>query len=127
MTSHSLNLTWSQNNDADFERYEVYVSSEASLLGNLFVSYENSSFTGAFIFGLEPSRAYFFVVRVGSVVGAFAASNQVTATTLPASGETYETQPNPTDQSPNMVILAILVSLIIVAVAVRFGMSQSRP
>jgi len=128
VTSYSLNLTWSQNDDTDFELYEVYVSSQASLLGNLFATHENRSATGSFIFGLEPSTAYFFIVHVGSALGEFAASNQVTATTLPASGETVETQPEEI-LSPSTVFLvfvAAAVVMIAALVAVRSRRSHSR-
>ncbi|MEE8183600.1 MAG: fibronectin type III domain-containing protein [Thermoplasmata archaeon] len=83
ITSNSIVLSWTQNNDSDFARYEVYVSMSAGQLGSLAETVSSRTSTGIVIPGLSASTAYYFTVRVMDTGLLYSDSNQVSATTLP--------------------------------------------
>lgn len=88
ITSISVNLSWTQNLDIDFQEYQMYFSTQASSLGELWETYNNRTALGVFIFGLQPGTTYYFVVRTMAISGLYADSNQVTVTT-PILNEQY--------------------------------------
>lgn len=83
ITPNSIALSWSQNNDSDFARYEVYMSVNAGQLGPLTETVTSRFSTGIVISGLSASTTYYFTVRVVDTGLLYSDSNQVLGTTLP--------------------------------------------
>ena len=83
ITSDSIALSWSQNSDSDFARYEVYMSTTAGQLGSLMETVSLWTSTGVVIPGLVPNTTYYFIVRVVDTGLLYSDSNQVPGTTLP--------------------------------------------
>lgn len=83
-TPVSLDLSWTKNNDLNFERYEIYKSTSPEKLGILVATIEDQTITAHRVTGLDPSTIYYFVVRVINPQGLFSDSNQVRGTTATA-------------------------------------------
>jgi len=83
VTDSSLTLTWTENSDDNFARYEVYqsefygVTSFDTLAGTV----EEQSTTTFTVEGLSSDTTYYFRVYVINDAGQAAGSNEVTATT----------------------------------------------
>ena len=82
----ALKLGWTQNNDSDFDRYEIHEGmssgfnlTQDTLLTTLF----NQSATTYTVEGLTNNTTYFFRMRVVDTGGLFNDSNEVNATTTP--------------------------------------------
>jgi hypothetical protein len=83
ITDSSVMLSWSENNDQNFARYEVYhsqfsgVSSNDTLVGTV-AEQAATTFT---VSGLSAATSYYFRVYVVNDVGQAKGSNEVNATT----------------------------------------------
>ena len=81
----SMKLTWTRNNDSDFNRYELYMGNESGF--NLTVSplqiVTNQSATSYTVTGLSNNTTYYFRVRVVDNAGLFNDSNEVAGMTQP--------------------------------------------
>jgi PKD repeat protein len=83
VTDNALQLSWSVNNDLDFNRYELYQSSLQNF--STFKYILNSSEPGRsslLVTGLTKQTTYYFKLRVYDNAGLIADSNIVSATTL---------------------------------------------
>lgn len=81
-TMSSLTLSWSQNTDPNFQKYEIYISDTIETLGSLVTSFDDQAITTYNVTSLEASTTYYFTVRVDNPKGLFSNSNQVSGTTL---------------------------------------------
>ena len=82
----ALKLSWSQNNDSDFDSYELYMGNRSgfnltddTLLYTLF----NQSTVSHTVEGLTNNTTYFFKIRVLDTGGLRNDSNEVSTTTTP--------------------------------------------
>jgi len=95
VTTNSMDLDWSQNNDWDFNRYELYMGTSpgvTNLSGDLLLSETDHTQTIFNIAGLAPNRTYYFVVYVFDNDSLNAPSNEVNAKTETGGGPPW---PNP--------------------------------
>ena len=85
VTTTSLTLSWSQNDDEDFLAYEVLVSEEPGITEFtgppllVTVDQEEIHFTH---YGLEASQTRYYRIMVTNVEGLFSLSNEISVTTL---------------------------------------------
>lgn len=85
ITSTSMHLSWSQNIDFDFDRYEFYYGDVAGLTnfnGILLISTNDHSAVSYTLSGLSSAKDYYFVVYVYDTEGNSVASNEVFGRTL---------------------------------------------
>ena len=81
ITEDSVNLTWTESEDVDFAKYEIYQSTSSGVLGTLVASVTNKKTTGYNLTGLSPDTTYYFCVRVVDIGGLHADSNPINAKT----------------------------------------------
>ncbi len=84
VTTSSMSLYWSMNNDADFAKYEVHKSSTASFTpdaSTLVTTINVRATTSYTAIGLSPSTTYYFKVRVFDTGALYADSNEVSGMT----------------------------------------------
>ena len=83
ITASSVTLSWSENKDANFARYEVYHSqfSGVSSLDTLAGTVDEQATTTVAVSGLSAETIYYFRVYVVNDVGQAKGSNEVNATT----------------------------------------------
>jgi len=81
ITEDSVNLTWTESEDVDFAKYEIYQSPSSGVLGTLVASVTDKKTTGYNSTGLSPDTTYYFCVRVVDIGGLHADSNQINAKT----------------------------------------------
>lgn len=76
-----LTLTWSINEDPDFLRYEVYMSTTPGELGVSIANITDRKTVTYKVSGLSPGVTYYFTVRVFDNADLYTDSDQVSATT----------------------------------------------
>ena len=85
ISDKSMKLTWTRNNDSDFNRYELYQGNESGF--NLTVSpiqmITNQSATSFTATGLSNNTTYYFILRVVDNAGLYNDSNEVFGKTSP--------------------------------------------
>ncbi|MFQ6107035.1 MAG: fibronectin type III domain-containing protein [Thermoplasmata archaeon] len=81
ITGSTVLLTWSQNNDSDFARYEIYQSTTFGSLGSKIDDIPFRSQTSYTVTGLSQLTTYYFTIRVVDTGSLYSDSNQVSATT----------------------------------------------
>jgi len=59
----SIVLSWSQNSNYDFSRYEVYQSASSGDIGTRIAIIDNRTTTSFNVVGLSPDTTYYFTVR----------------------------------------------------------------
>lgn len=84
ITSSSMTLTWTENADSDFARYEVYRSTVNGTTGSKIDDIGDRTQTTYIVGGLNGDTTYYLIVRVVDIGGLFSNSNQVEGTTLPS-------------------------------------------
>jgi hypothetical protein len=77
----AVTLSWTENEDPDFVRYEIFQSPSAEDLGNSIANITNRATTTYAVHDLAFGTTYYFTVRVVDSFTITADSNQVTATT----------------------------------------------
>ena len=85
ITASSIELNWTQNNDADFKQYEVHRSTGAGFtpgLSTLAQTIVDRSTNSATLSGLAQSTTYCFKIRVINTSDLFSDSNERTGTPL---------------------------------------------
>ncbi|MFQ6127506.1 MAG: fibronectin type III domain-containing protein [Thermoplasmata archaeon] len=87
ITSTSMTLSWTENVDTDFARYEIYRSTVMGPIGTRIALIGDRSQTSYIASGLSGSTTYYFTVRVVDTGGLYADSMQVSGTTLPSNVE----------------------------------------
>jgi fibronectin type 3 domain-containing protein len=86
LSRRSIALSWSRNNDTDFDRYKLYrsyvpgvaTSTQRRLLAEI-VEPGQTEYTDS---GLEPDSTYYYAVYAFDAIGLSAISNEVAGTTL---------------------------------------------
>ncbi len=107
ITENSMNLSWSQNADADFASYQIYQSTTFGQLGTLIHTIGTQSTTDYIVTGLSSSTTYHFIVRVVDTGSLTADSTQKSGITLaPNTQPTAVTLNNPTDITENFMTLS---------------------
>jgi hypothetical protein len=81
ITETSVTLSWTENEDPDFTRYELFQSTSPDILGTSIANITNQETVTYSITGLSHDTSYYFTVRVVDNVGLFTDSTQVTAKT----------------------------------------------
>lgn len=84
ITSNSLNLTWSQNINSDFSRYEVHISTKEDFVPSyptLVATITNSSITSYTVMNLTENTLYCFKIRLHNSGGLYTDSNRVSGKT----------------------------------------------
>lgn len=111
VTSDSIVLTWAQNTNADFAKYEIYQSTISGTLGSLVTTITTQSTTSYTVTGLSADTTYYFTVRVVDSGDLYTDSSQVTVTTssVPQEGISQALSGN---------IIPILSAIIIIVVVV---------
>lgn len=98
MTSSTVILDWTENEDDDFEEYEIHYSLTSGFTPSSGTRYftdtplDNSKILTYSIEGLEEKTTYYFVVRVYDGGSSYADSNEVDATTPNGAPEAVELQ-----------------------------------
>ncbi|MBU2565239.1 MAG: right-handed parallel beta-helix repeat-containing protein, partial [Candidatus Thermoplasmatota archaeon] len=82
ITANSITLTWTQNHDDDFARYEIYQSTSDGVLGTLIWTITSNITISYNVTGLSMGTTYYFTVRVVDTGGLYKDSNQMYGTTL---------------------------------------------
>jgi len=77
ITQTSVALTWTENTNVDFARYEVFQSSASGSLGSSVATILTRVSTECEVGGLSPDTTYYFTIRVFDAEGLCADSNQV--------------------------------------------------
>ena len=77
ISTESVELTWSESDDADFKNYMVYKSSSEGVLGNVLKEVTERSETSHTVEELESDTTYYFSVRAYDTGGLYADSNQL--------------------------------------------------
>jgi len=77
VSTDSVELTWSESNEADFRNYVVYMSGSEGVLGNVLEEVVERSETSHTVDELEPDTTYYFSVRVYDTGGLYADSTQL--------------------------------------------------
>lgn len=85
ITNSSMNLTWNQNMNTDYAKYEIHIStdgnftvSESTVIANITV--QETTFYD--MTGLAEDETYYFKVRVYDLGGSYSESNEVHGKTL---------------------------------------------
>lgn len=84
ITQNSMKLTWTQNTEADFARYEIYKSTSSGNLGTKTYIITDGTTTSYVVTGLSADTTYYFTVRVMDTGGLYTDSNQVSGKATPA-------------------------------------------
>jgi len=86
LTKRSIALSWTRNNDADFNRYKLYRSYvpgvATSLQRRLIAELTDPGDTDFTDTGLDPDSTYYYAAYVVDEIGLASISNEVTGTTL---------------------------------------------
>jgi sugar lactone lactonase YvrE len=77
----SLSLAWTESTNPKFEKYEVFKSIVAGILGTSIANITNEAVTSLSVTNLSPSTTYYFIVRVWDTEGLYTDSTQISATT----------------------------------------------
>jgi len=95
ITHNSMKLTWTQNTEADFAKYEIYQSTSSGTLGTKIYTITDRTITSYVVTGLSVDTTYYFTVRVVDSGNLQADSNQV-------SGKTKQVDTTPPTVSATM-------------------------
>ncbi|MEM2351743.1 MAG: PQQ-binding-like beta-propeller repeat protein [Thermoproteota archaeon] len=128
ITNTSAILSWSQNNDPDFLRYEVYVST-TNELGTIVKVADDRTLTNFELSGLSPATTYFVTVRVINAHGDSADSVRFSFTTPPPPPPSPPPPPpspppppppppSPPQQPQMITFLTLLATTIIVVILI---------
>ena len=106
ITENSMKLTWTENTNDDFNRYEIYQSTSSEKLGTNMHNITDRPTTNVLVAGLSPDTTYYFIVRVVDAGGLYADSDQINATTLPdTTPPTVSVTINPTDPDTTQTVV----------------------
>jgi len=89
ITTSSLTLSWTQNNDTDFESYRIYSSTSSGVTtsSTLLTTVTSAATTTFNVTSLNPNTTYYFKVFVFDQGGLNTGSNEVSATTTAVSSD----------------------------------------
>ncbi len=98
VTGSSVELSWSQSEVSDLDRYEIYMSPMSGSLGERFETVEQRDTTTVTVENLPSESSFYFTIRVVNTAGTYADSDQVEATTLSGDDQQDGTGDNGDDQ-----------------------------
>ena len=98
ITNTSMSLSWTKNEDSDFNKYVLYHSTSEDSIGQKVTETTNRSDTSYQMTGLSENTTYYYVVRVHDTGDLSSDSNQ-------ASARTNKTIP-PDNEPPILTILS---------------------
>ncbi len=81
VTTDSITLHWSQNQDEDLTNYQIFISETEGTLGNNIQTITDWTTTSTTVTNLENETVYYFTIRVTDYSGQTADSNQIQAPT----------------------------------------------
>jgi len=81
ITTDSVSLSWTENTNNDFAKYEMYQSSASGNIGARIATFSDRSNTSYEVTGLSPGTTYYFTVRTIDVEELSADSNRVGVST----------------------------------------------
>ena len=81
ISSTSVTLSWSENPNDDFARYEVYRSGSAGDIGTKIATIDDRATTSINVLGLSPDATYYFTVRTVDTEDLHSDSNTVSVKT----------------------------------------------
>lgn len=81
ITTDSVSLSWTENTNNDFAKYEVHQSSASGNIGARIATLSDRSNTSYEVTGLSPGTTYYFTVRTIDVEELSADSNRVGVST----------------------------------------------
>lgn len=79
VTTDSIILHWTQNQDEDFNSYQIFISETGGTLGNKIQTINNWTTTSTTVTNLESDRVYYFTIRIEDYSGLTTDSNQIQA------------------------------------------------
>ena len=82
ITETSISLSWTESEDPDFVRYEIFRSTSSNVLGTSVANITNRENTTYEVSDQASGTTYYFTVRVVDSFSVYADSNQVSATTI---------------------------------------------
>ncbi len=98
VTDSSVAISWTESDDPDFDRYEIYMSSSAGDVGELSRTIDPRGTTSHEVTDLDPDTSYYFTVRVYDMSGEYADSDQLEVVT-----DTVGEVPSPVEVSGSSV------------------------
>lgn len=85
VTADSMNLTWSQNTNLNFDKYELHMATHVEFAidsSTLVACYTDETATDYTVIGLAEDTTYYFKVRVYCSGGLYTDSNEVSGRTV---------------------------------------------
>ena len=77
VSTSSVRLNWwTQGDHESFSKYDIFMSQSPGVLGDYIYTVESQSTTSYVVTGLESDKDYYFTVRIKTVQGDYADSNQ---------------------------------------------------
>jgi hypothetical protein len=115
ITTDSVSLSWTENKNNDFSKYEVYRSSTSGDVGTRVIALSGQKNTTYEVTGLSPGTAYYFTVRTVDAEELYSDSNRVGVSTKELPG-----------RFPWLLIGGGLVVVVVVVVAVVLVLRSTR-
>lgn len=81
VAERSVLLVWSENEDEDFDKYEIYRAGSLGSLGVLVATVTDQKHVSYEVTGLSPGTVYYFTVRTVDTEGLHSDSNQISVRT----------------------------------------------
>ncbi len=107
---NSIEISWTECKNSNFDRYEIYMSHNEGLIGDLIKTVDSRTTTSYEITGLDPETVCCISVKVVNEEEQTADSNQVTAETL----EVEEDGDGSGDGTPGYTFILLLSSISLV-------------
>ncbi|MFA5771822.1 MAG: fibronectin type III domain-containing protein [Thermoplasmata archaeon] len=124
ITPSSVTLSWWASKDADFQKYEIHVSTTPGFApnsSNCRAEIRDQKITTHCVDGLNEGTEYFFKILVYDTGGLYATLNEVKVTTaLIHPNNQMEENPNSPELGPLVLIVSIsIILLILVSVIIK--------
>ncbi|MFO8050323.1 MAG: fibronectin type III domain-containing protein [Thermoplasmatota archaeon] len=115
VTDSSVTISWTESDDPDFDRYEIYMSSSAGDVGELAGTIDSRGTTSHEVTDLDPDTTYFIRVNAVSKDGGSVMSDQVSVST-----EDEDEKEGPALVFIICGVVLVLLIIVLVFVAVIF-------
>lgn len=114
ITENSLKLAWTPNTEADFAKYEIYISTSLGNIGTKIRTVTDRLATSYVVTGLTADTTYYFIIRVIDTGGLYADSDLIIGRTSPVS------------TVPIWVWLAIVIVSTLAVTSIAWGIKRRR-